>query len=236
MIDYFQKDFADDFWLWSKVYEEFKNHIPFTNDPQLDHLQQKIIIDQNAAFAFFCAYYFNYRSHLMQKVIIDTQNVKYAYAFSKFVRNADIKALQEIVLQSHKIKYICWFGTINGSDRRKIEKIIIQSNKAQYAYAWLKQGKVYHFDQIKDILIRSQKPQYLLEIAKRVKSKKELRQLENLIIESGSLNYIRLFAQLPNANIKRLEQVILDSGNAAMIKKFALTVKGSKLKNFVILL
>lgn len=235
---FFQKDFQKDLWSWMQIYSTIKDHQVLENDPLLDKIQTQIIQDQNAGMAYFFSLHFPYKMHLMQQVILNSQSPKYSFAFASSHPAASFHALEEIVLHSDNIKYICYFGLcVPQSNRRKIEKLIIQSNQAKYAYLWLKDHQPINFKQIKQILLGSNKPQYLLEVAKHSSSSKEIKQLEDQIIQLGSLTYIRMFAaEIEKADIEKLEQAVLASGNIKEIKKFAKLIKGSKISKFRILL
>lgn len=245
MIDlFFQKDFANDLFRWIKIYDPIKDHqIVLPNDPLLNQLQQQIIQDGDCAFAYFCAEYFKYNIHLMQRVILDNKNVKYSFAFAKTFPKSDIKALQDILIKSNNIKYLTYFGLfVKGAQIAKIERLLIRANEAsnnkyaKYAYLWLKNGFTRDLEAIKSILITSRKPQFLYELAQHLDNPKDIAKIEKAIIKSGSLLYMRLFAaNIKLANIKKLERVVLASGNAVEIKRFAKMVKNSILQNFRIL-
>jgi hypothetical protein len=101
---------------------------------------------------------------------------------------------------------------------------------------YLKHVKGSNVNKLKKIIITSGKPRYLFELAKHLSNPKEIALIENKIIQSGSLSYMRLFAEkIKLANVERIEQIILDSGNMNEIKKFAKKIKGSKMKRFLIL-
>ena len=78
--------------------------------PAMESLQNEIIKNGDAAFAYFFATDYGYKTYLMQKVILDEGDAKYAYAFAQTIKNADIKALQNVVIESKKIKYITHFA------------------------------------------------------------------------------------------------------------------------------
>lgn len=241
---FFEKDYNKDLWRWIKIYEPIKNHcISYPNDVLLDNIQNTILATQDAGLAYFFTEYFNYKTHLMQKVILNVKSPKYAFAFANHFPKADIKALQDIVINSNNIKYICYFGLfIRNSNVKKIEKIIIQANKqdknryAKYAYMWLKGNKIHDLEEFKKIILSSKKPQFLFELAKCLTNPKDISKIERLIIKSGSLTYMRMFAAtIDGANVPKLEKVVLASQNMKEIKKFAKAVKNSTLKNFQIL-
>ena len=74
-------------------------------------------------------------------------------------------------------------------------------------------------------------------MAKKTTDSKELKKIEDLLIEVKSFTYIRLMAaKIKNSNIEKLEKAILESENVEEIKKFAKSVKKSKMSNFTLLL
>jgi hypothetical protein len=93
-----------------------------------------------------------------------------------------------------------------------------------------------NFSKLKEIILKSNKPSYLFELAKHVSSKSDISKIEDSLIQLKSWTYIRLMAQhIKMANLEKLEQAILDSENTQEMIKFANCVKNTKLKNFSIL-
>src|SRR5271166_86901 len=163
------------------------------NRQELDKLQKEILLEKDVAFAYFFASEFRYQTHLMQKLILDKKNAKYAFFFALHIENADIKALQSVVAESKKAEYITKFACfVKNADRRYLERFI---KNAKYATMYLKHAKDADPNKFKDIILRSGKPSYLFELAKRLTSPEEISQIEDLIIQSNSFTYMRLFAE-----------------------------------------
>ena len=90
--------------------------------------------------------------------------------------------------------------------------------------------------EFKQIIIESGKPKYLFELAKRLTAREEVEQIEDLIIQSKSLTYMRLFAEkIKLADVEKIEQAVLDSENSEEIKKFSKYVRKSSMKKFLLL-
>ena len=112
----FESDYSADSLRWIRKREELKiiNH-PFSKKnledvPELDALQEEIIKANDSALSYFFAMEYPYKTYKMQKVILDNKDAKYAFLFAQNIRNCDIKALQRLVIDSKKTKYICKFG------------------------------------------------------------------------------------------------------------------------------
>src|SRR5208283_1181428 len=158
-----------------------------TNETILEVLQKEIIETNNSAFAYFFTIDFGYKPHLMQKIVLDNKDAKYAFLFAKDVINADIKALQNVVIKSKKIKYINWFDAYIVGANHKLLRPLIMGTK---------------------------KPQYWVELAGRLSAKKDIEKIEDMLIDARAYKYMRLFAEnIKGANIEKLEQAILDVGN-----------------------
>jgi hypothetical protein len=100
----------------------------------------------------------------------------------------------------------------------------------------IKHVKNIKINQFKKIIFKSKKPRYIFELSKKISNKKDLEIAENLIIESKSSQYIRLFAEnIKQANIRKLEKALLNLGDMVQIKKFAKNVKTSKMKIFLLM-
>lgn len=228
----FKRDYSKDYFEWLHTYEQ----INLDKKQDLEKLQNKIILEKNAAFACFFAMSINYKNYLMQKIVLETKVPKYALLFAEKVENADIKTLQEIVLASKDLKYISRFGCfVKQADKKKIEKLIIKEKNPRFAHMYLKHTKGANLNKLKPIILTSKRPRYLYELAKHSTSKVEIRKIENLIIESKCFTYIRLFAdKIKLANVEKLEQFVLDNGSQEQIKKFAKYVRRSKMKKFLL--
>jgi len=102
---------------------------------------------------------------------------------------------------------------------------------------YLKHVKGADLTKFKQIILASKKPRYLFELAKRLDDSKEIVLIQDLIIESKSFTYMRLFAEkIKQANVEKIEQAVLDNGNPIEIKKFAKYVKKSKMKQFLLVM
>ena len=86
------------------------------------------------------------------------------------------------------------------------------------------------------IIIKSGKPRYLFELAQILTSRSDLNKIQELIIQSKSFTYMRLFAnKIKMADVNKIEQAVLASDNGKEIKKFAAQVKQSKMKKFLLM-
>ncbi len=109
-------------------------------------------------------------------------------------------------------------------------------NDAKYAHKFIKHVKGARYHKFKKMIIKSRKPRYLFELAKRLKSKRDINLIQDLIIKSKSPTYIRMFAEkIKNSDVEKLEEAILELDTES-VKKFALYVKKSKMRNFVIMI
>lgn len=234
-MDYvFETDYCADYISWL----DFLSKIDPTNYKQLDKIQNEIISTKNVAYAYFFAQDLHYKDYLMQKVVLDNKSAKYALLFARFIINSDINALQNLIIASGSLKYICKFACfVNQANIKKIEKIILNSNSAKYALMFVRHIKKANIDKFKPIILKSNKPKYLFELSKFLTSKKDIRQIEDLIIATKSSTYIRLLAQKHKlANKEKLEQALLDLGDKKEMKKFSKYVKNSKLQHLSILI
>lgn len=247
MHGFVESDYSSDFLRWIKKLDE--NNIssnfpiklnslsPKNNQQVLEKLQSEIVKNGDAALAYFFAHDFYFKPFLMQKVILDKKDAKYAFMFAQHIKNCDIKALQNIVIESGKIKYITRFAChVKLADRALLEDLVIASKNVKYAHEYLKHVSSADINKFKSLIISSGKPRYLFELAKHCQNEKDIRRIEDLIINSGSYTYIRLLAEkIKLADVEKLEQAVLDLGNEAEIKKFARFVRRSKMRQFLLL-
>lgn len=240
---HFEADYSRDSLRWlNKVDPYSKKESGYTND-DLERLQDEIVADRDSALAYFFATEFNYKTYRMQKLILDQKDAKYAFVFARDIPNADIKALQNVVISSKELKYICNFACfVEGADHKRLEKIITSAilddpRNTQYAHKLLKNVDGSNVKKFKDIIIASKRPRYLYELAKHINNPDEIALIEDLIIQSRSFLYMRMFAEnIERANLEKIEQAVLDTDNVVEIKKFAKYVKRSKMKRFFLVL
>lgn len=240
-----ENDYSADFLRWIKRAEERDIQVNkcgkdrYRYSPiELEEFQKEIIAEQDSAMAYFFTCDYSYKPYLMQKIIIDNQDAKYAYIFAQNIRNADIRALQKVIIRANDTKYACKFACfVPGADIKPLEKMVIRSGKAKYAHSFIKHVKHADINKFKSIILNSKKPMYLFELAKHTRDLKELAYIEDLVIAARSFTYMRLMAEkIPNANIEKLEQAVLDTNNTDEAVKFAKNVKKSKMKHFFLVL
>lgn len=85
--------------------------------------------------------------------------------------------------------------------------------------------------------MKSKRPRYLYTLARLIKNKKELELIEELIIRSKSMLYVRLFGQhIKGANINKLEAAVIESQNVESMKKFNSVIKSPRIDKLMLLL
>ena len=173
----------------------------------------------------------------IEDYIISSNDPHYIYNFAKEIRYANICKLQTAIIGTQKFNYIAKFACfISGADTNLIEDLIIASNDARAAYIYLKFGKHPSIHKLKKIFIKSKKPRYLYTLAQLLTNQEEIDIIQNLIINSQSNMYVRLFAaHIPGANIKKLEDRILATKDFEEIKKFAKQVNSERLNKLIML-
>ena len=231
---FIESDYSSDYLRWLQKIEGKK----LSRQEDLENLQNEIIKENDSALAYFFAYEFHYKSYRMQKVILDKKNPKYAFMFASRIDNADIEALQNLVIKLGHIKYITYFACFikKVPNLSLLESLIIKSNNVKFVHMYLKHVKAANVNNFKEIILSSKKPRYLFELAKHSNDMIDIQKIEDLIIASGSFTYIRLLAEkIKSSNLEKLEQAVLDLGNDAEIKKFAKYVKKSKMRKFLII-
>src|SRR5690349_728205 len=104
------REYESDFSKWLDRCQAITADILSSNrraSEQLDLLQEEIIRDNNASFACFFAIDFpTFKPYRMQQIIFKSQDHKYAVLFAQHVKNADIRALQKLVLKAKDPKWI----------------------------------------------------------------------------------------------------------------------------------
>ena len=167
----------------------------------------------------------------LQNFIINSRDAKYIYKYAREIRRANVKKLQNAIMECGNILQITHFGCfIRGANKKIIEDMIIEADNPKSAYLYLRFVKFCNIKKLKHIIIKSKRPRYLFELAKFLKNKKEIEEIQNLIIDSASNTYVRLFAvHIKGADIKKLEDRIISTKNVGEMKKFAKAVKSPRL-------
>lgn len=167
----------------------------------------------------------------LQNFIINSQDARYIYKYAYEIRRANVKKMQDAIMKCGNILQITQFGCfIRGANKKIIENLIIESDNAKSAYLYLRFVKFCNIKKLKPIILRSRKPRYLFALAKVLKNKQELEEIQNLIIDSSSNTYVRLFAiHIKGADIKKLEDRIISTNSVEEMKKFVKAVKSPRL-------
>lgn len=174
----------------------------------------------------------------IEDYIISSNDPHYIYSFAREIKSANISRLQTAIINTRRFNYIAKFACfISGADTNLIEDLIIESNDARAAYIYLKFGKHPSVNKLKYIFIKSKKPRYLYMLAQLLTNQEEIILIQNLIINSHSNMYVRLFAaHIPGADIARLEDRILATKDFEEIKKFAKQVNSERLNKLIMLM
>jgi len=123
----FDNDYSSDTLRWIKLIEENNLQLyPYRKVPQdlnsIKAIQEKIIKDNDYPLAYFFASEFQFEQYKMQKVILSSKDPKYAFLFAQNIYNCDILALENIVLNSNKLKYICNFACLTNISQNGFTK------------------------------------------------------------------------------------------------------------------
>jgi hypothetical protein len=224
------KEYCLDYLKWQQFLVE--SH----SNSSLGVLANCIDSRRDPLLACFFAIEKQYQLPIMQKIVLNSEDPKYAFLFAKTIKNADVNSLQQLVINSNNILYITKFACFIPNNNIKIlENLIFNSKKIKYIHMLFLYNKNINFDRYKKYILSHQSPKYLFELAKHVDNEKDLIKIEDAIIASGSAKYIRLLAsKIKNTNISKLEEAILATNNLKEIKNFAKLVKNSSMKNFLI--
>lgn len=164
-------------------------------------------------------------------------NPKYILKFAKEIRKANIKKCQSMIIRHGSILQIAKFGCfVRGAQRSVIEKLVVAARHPKSAYYYIKYVRTCDVNKLKHIIFESKKPRYLFALARVLNNKNDLDKIQNLIINSPSHMYVRLYAiHIKNADIKRLEDRIIKSNNIDEMKKFSKAVKSPRLSKLALL-
>jgi hypothetical protein len=206
--------------MWSDLFPALSTSSSTTD---ILNAQTTIISNSSPALACFFAADIAYQPYRMQQVVISSNDPKYATLFAATIPNADIKTLQSIVLKSGDLTSLVRFAFyVPKADKSAIQKAVVKSDNAKAAYEFLKHVPNASASALKTIIIQSRKPTYLLELARKTKSKKLVKQIEDILVKDKAIKACRiLMQQVSGANVRRLERAIMNSGNVAEIKALA---------------
>jgi hypothetical protein len=113
--------------------------------------------------------------------------------------------------------------SVSGANKELLERLVIKSGNPKAAYICLRYLRHPNIHALKRVIIASKKPRYLFALAERLKRKKDIALIEDLIVESGNATYQRLFAKrIKGSNVLRLEEAVIETGSIKQIKRFAI--------------
>ena len=198
---------------YSIDYLNWINFLELKNNSDLESISNDILDRQDPGLACFFAIEKKFNLHLMQKIILNSKIPKYAFLFAKHISHSDIYSLQQLVLNSKNTEYICKFACfIPQANFSLLEDYLLKSKKPKYIFMLLKHKKNINYTKYKKYILEAKKPRYLFSLAKQINDIEELKIIEDLIIDSKSATYIRMFAsKIKTANIEKLEQAILNT-------------------------
>jgi hypothetical protein len=167
----------------------------------------------------------------LEDYIINSKNQYYILRFARTIKKANIKKLQDATIASNDLPKLARFGfSIDGADKNVIGDIIAKSDNAKAAYIYMRGVKSYDFNKLKHIIFKSKRPKYLFSLAKLTEDREELDLIQNLIIESSSCTYVRLYAvHIQGADIGKLEAKIIETRDVKEMKRFAAAVNSKRL-------
>jgi hypothetical protein len=203
-------------------------------------LENYVIENNNPMLAFRLALELDDRdiqTTKLQNFIINSGDARYILKFAREIKRANIKRLQSAIMKYGNILQIAKFGCFVGTAQRKpIENLIAKSDSAKSAYLFLKFIKFCNINKLKPIIFRSKKPRYLYLVAKKTSNKKDLNLIQELIINSGSFMYMRLFAvNIKGADVDKIVNKIISSNNILEMKRLYRVVKSPRLEKLSVL-
>lgn len=203
-------------------------------------LVKYVINNDNPMLAYRLAFELddrNISTTKLQNFIIDSGDARYILKLACAVKRSNIRKLQNAIMKYGNILQIAKFGcVVRGANKESIENLIVKSNNPKAAYLYLRFVKSCDVNRLKPIIFKSKRPRYLFLLAKLVRSKKDLEKIQELIIESPSHTYVRLFAvHIKGADIRKLEDRIISTKNIEEMKKFAKVVNSPRLSKLSVL-
>lgn len=227
MKNFLDKEYFFDYLKWVQFVDQTPNKL----------LLQEVFTKQDPLLSYFYALEKKDNLPKIQEIILNSKNPKYIFLFAKNIKKADCNALQTAIINTKNIKYICKYALfIKNCNFSILEKLILKSKKIKYINMLLSSNKHKNINNYFKIISICGKPKYLFFLSKFIKTKKQLSKIEDEIIKCKSSFYIRMLAaKIKFANIDKLEQAILQLGQPEEIKKFAKTVKKSKLNKFLLI-
>ena len=234
-----RNEYGYDYVIWLRKTNHLRGNIPdFLFKKRFDDLKYQIYKANDPSFAYFFVREFSKDTENMQKIIIKNKDYKYSYLFAKNIPEADVKKLQEIVIKSNKMDFVAKFACfVKNSNSNHIQKIIAKSQNTKAAYMLMRFFKKVNLSLFKDFIFKSKKPRYIFEYCKKTKNIDEIKEGQNLILNSNSYTYMRLFAQhIELADVSLFDNEIILRDNEYELFKYISYVDKSKLKNMRIFL
>lgn len=119
-------------------------------------------------------------------------------AFARWVKNANISRLQQVVINSGQSNICFEFAkTVVGADVRALEKVAIYNNDLDVCLKFAKEVKNANIIAHQKVMIESKNPKYCLYFAQQIKGA-NIKELESVIEKSGVLIYQVKFDKLVN--------------------------------------
>ena len=129
------------------------------------------------------------------KVVVNSQNPKFAYLYARDIPKADIQSLQKVVEVSKNAEYATEFAAdIYGIDITNLQQVVLESKEPNFAYRFAK---------------------YVENC--------DVKSLENIVAKSKDIELIQKFVNdIEGANVKRLNSIKRDLVKKDREKSFKL--------------
>lgn len=164
----------------------------------------------------------------LERKIIAIADPKWLIRFAQNIPRSSTRLIEQSLLKLDcEPFFLAMFAiSVSGANKDLLEKLVIKSGNAKAAYLCLRYLKHSNILSLKKVILASKKPRYLFALAMRLKRKKDIALIEDLIVESGNATYQRLFAKrIPGANVSRLEDAVIETGSIKQIRRFAMELK-----------
>ncbi len=168
------------------------------------------------------------------------KNSKYPYFMYKMateLRAPNIPRLEQKLIDIGDMSFLARFALeVPAADKPRLEKILAESRSVSAIHTYIKGNKNCDVEPFREVLLSSRRPKCLYNLALRTKCPVELKKIEDILLSSDSMGYIRLYAaHVPGANLSRCEDRVLESGDRDVLKNYIRYVESDKISKVLLL-
>ena len=173
----------------------------------------------NAKYMYLFAKDIDIDPKIFEEPISYSNSPKYIYLFAKDIKGINISVLQEAIIDTENIDYICEFAKNINCNFEIIEEDAIMSLNPEYIYK-IARIKKYHAKELEQAIKQTNSPKYMYLFARDIRGV-SVQSMELHVVRENNPKYMFLFARnIHGADIEYIGRMMFKTKNIDWIYKY----------------